>query len=91
MNQEVFERLWAEAATQRVASQLTEGYPDWHRRVLRRRRATLSLALVCAVGVSVLLLRPAPARGYDKMACNRESCSGDYCLAVANEMLTTQV
>lgn len=91
MNQETFDHLWEQVATHETAARLARDFRPWERRVRRRRHVAMSLAVVCAVGLTVLLSRPAPARGYDQMACNRKGYTDQYCLSVANEMLRTQV
>ena len=90
INEQEFEHLWEQAATQQAVSDMAAGYPACRRR-RQQRRSVLGIVAVCLIGGTVLFNFNSDNRRYDNIACNRTDISNEYWLQVADDMLIAQV
>ena len=92
MNNQDFDRLWQEAEASGMAHRLAQEYPAWAR---RRQRTHNSILAVLCVGVmtatTIPLLIPTHHEDYIAVCCNRTTIDDAQWVALAADMLTTDI
>ena len=82
-----FDELWEREERQGLQQRLQQDYPVWQRR--RKQRVTLvcTVAVLAVVGISIFNYQFSTSKGYDFVACNRNSIADAHWVEVAGNIL----